>query len=487
MQFPELFFEKEIRDGFEIEELMKRAWAAAIEVLEVIDDICKKHNIRWFADWGTLLGAIRHNGFIPWDDDIDICMLRADYDRFIKIAKDELPDGFVVAGMYADDRRLQDAAMVQQLRIIADEKYFNLPSYMNRFHGFPCFRIGIDIFPLDYVNRDKKLADDIYDKYYFMMNVLTHWEQYTDNGSLSGKITQIEKYFDIQLKRDEHLYNTVWKLSEKLASSTEEKDADYVTNFFIKCLRENKLNIKKENYDSVIMHDFEFFKLPVPAGYDEVLTVMYGDYMTPVKRYYSHDYPFYKEQAAELERMLKESGITCSLTEFCRNWQRANSSGEEAACDQSVTDATAADKIADTDEMINRLGLFLQEKNYPGFCEYIGTKEVQEYVSKNKCLFIMNILANIYMQEKEKQIENTILENRTIEEVTELYEMINFCIRRVEFGLEEDYILEAAGFLIENRISLTCVIGIIYANVYFYQKEMITGKMVELYNIMGEI
>ncbi|MBQ0027009.1 MAG: LicD family protein [Lachnospiraceae bacterium] len=480
MQFPENFFEKETRDGFEIEELMKRAWAAAIEVLEVIDDICKRHEIKWYADWGTLLGAIRHNGFIPWDDDIDICMLRDEYVRFIEIARKELPEGFVIAGMYADEKRLQEAAQVEQLRVIADETYWNLPNYMNRFHGFPCFRIGIDIFPLDYVSRDPQRAKEIYEKYYFMMNVLTHWENYSANGILEEKIARIERELNTSISRDEGLYNTVWKLSETLISSTEEKDADYVTNFFIKCLRENGLNIKKENYDAIQMHKFEFFEVPVPAGYDEVLTVMYGDYMTPVKRYYSHDYPFYKEQAAELERMLKESGIDRSLTEFCRNWQNAND-GEANGI--SILD-NVNNRITDMTEM---LATFLCEEDYQGFCNYIGQSDVQEYVSKNKTLFTLNILANIYLQEKEKRIENTILNGRDMEEVLRLYEMVTFCIRRVEFALEEDYILEAISFLIENSISLTCVIGIIYANVYFYRKEPLVAKMVEIYNIMGEM
>ena len=66
MQFPHTYFEDEIREGFYITGAMKRAWAAQLEVLEEIDKVCKKHNIRWFADCGTLLGAVRHRGYIPW-------------------------------------------------------------------------------------------------------------------------------------------------------------------------------------------------------------------------------------------------------------------------------------------------------------------------------------------------------------------------------------------------------------------------------------
>lgn len=74
---------KEVRCDFEISAMMKRAWAAQMEVLEVVDEICQRNGLQYFADWGTLLGAIRHQGFIPWDDDIDICMKRKDYNQLI--------------------------------------------------------------------------------------------------------------------------------------------------------------------------------------------------------------------------------------------------------------------------------------------------------------------------------------------------------------------------------------------------------------------
>ena len=96
MLFPDSFFEDEVRDGFYVPALMKRSWAAQIEVLEAVARICKKHHIRWFADRGTLLGAVRHKGFIPWDDDLDICMLRDDYIRFNAVIRRELPKGFYI-------------------------------------------------------------------------------------------------------------------------------------------------------------------------------------------------------------------------------------------------------------------------------------------------------------------------------------------------------------------------------------------------------
>ena len=103
LRFEESFFQRERKDDFDISSTMKRAWAAQLEVLAVIIELCKKYDIKYFAFWGTLLGAIRHRGFIPWDDDIDICMMRNDYMRFLEISKTELPTDFAVLNIYNED------------------------------------------------------------------------------------------------------------------------------------------------------------------------------------------------------------------------------------------------------------------------------------------------------------------------------------------------------------------------------------------------
>ena len=65
-----------------------------LQILLAIDAVCKKHNIRYRLDSGTLLGAVRHKGFIPWDDDVDLCFLRAEWEKFAKVAKEELPEPY---------------------------------------------------------------------------------------------------------------------------------------------------------------------------------------------------------------------------------------------------------------------------------------------------------------------------------------------------------------------------------------------------------
>ena len=104
MNFDISYFEDEVRGGFPIVTMIKRGWAAGIKVLEEVDRICRKHDIKYFVIWGTLLGAVRHKGFIPWDDDIDIGMKRADYMRFLEIASKELPEGFSLHNVFKQDK-----------------------------------------------------------------------------------------------------------------------------------------------------------------------------------------------------------------------------------------------------------------------------------------------------------------------------------------------------------------------------------------------
>ena len=94
MEFTESYFEDEVREGFYVPGMMKRAWAAQLEVFEAVKKVCERHQIQYFAEWGTMLGAVRHGGMIPWDDDLDICMKRKDYEKFLEIAADELPEGY---------------------------------------------------------------------------------------------------------------------------------------------------------------------------------------------------------------------------------------------------------------------------------------------------------------------------------------------------------------------------------------------------------
>lgn len=146
MQFSKSYFEDEVRDGFYVPSMMKSAWAAQLEILEDIDKVCKKYNLQYFAEWGTLLGAIRHGGFVPWDDDMDICMKRKDYDIFTKVAPKEMSEWYAFLNFeHSDEQDYKCDDFLTRLyngnRIRVDKPF------LDKFHGFP-YVAGMDIFPL---------------------------------------------------------------------------------------------------------------------------------------------------------------------------------------------------------------------------------------------------------------------------------------------------------------------------------------------------
>lgn len=96
------FYKEEIRCGYTVDEKTKRVWAVQLEMLDEVERICKANGLKYFADSGTLIGTIRHEGYIPWDDDIDLVMLREDYDQFVQIAPDWLKEDLVLQTVYTE-------------------------------------------------------------------------------------------------------------------------------------------------------------------------------------------------------------------------------------------------------------------------------------------------------------------------------------------------------------------------------------------------
>lgn len=324
MKFPENFFTDETRCDFKVPEMMKRAWAAQIEILQIVIDICNKHHLKYFADWGTLLGAVRHHGFIPWDDDIDISMKREDYNRLIELLPDELPHGFAMAGMYADTKRLQDAAYVPILRIIADETCWDLKSYMQRFHGFPYPRIGIDIFPLDYIPRDEDAAKLQLTLLNSGIQILRTWNELKTNNELDARLQEFCTLYNVRLPSSDSpgIQTQIWRLTDAVCSLYHNEEADEIGNYPLWLLHSG-YHFKKEWFDETILVPFENIEIPISKCYDEILTLEYGSYMTP-RTYFPHGYPFYANAEKELKTELEKKGFMGSVDEFCRNIDHIN-------------------------------------------------------------------------------------------------------------------------------------------------------------------
>lgn len=316
LEFSADYFKTEVRDGFEIPAMMKRAWAAQMEVLHVVAGVCKNNGIRYFADGGTLLGAVRHKGMIPWDDDIDICVVREEYNRLIQVLPKALPHGFVVAGMYADSERLQKAAFVPHLRVIADETLWNFNDYMRYFHGFPYQRVGIDIFPMDYISRDIGITNVQKQIIRLGIETLRDWNKLEENGMLDEYVNGFQKLCNVSFGNVNNVKNYMWKIIDKISSISYREEADYITNIFY-WLDNDNYKMKKECYDYTIELPFENMNIVASEMYDEVLRAEYGDYMVPVKGAADHDYPFYGHMESELIKQIRNVGFKGSVDEFC--------------------------------------------------------------------------------------------------------------------------------------------------------------------------
>ena len=86
IQLPDSFLQEEVRSGHLVTAQTKELWAVLLDLLNEFDRVCKKNNIHYFLDLGSMLGAVRHKGFVPWDEDIDISLLRKDYDRLMEMS-----------------------------------------------------------------------------------------------------------------------------------------------------------------------------------------------------------------------------------------------------------------------------------------------------------------------------------------------------------------------------------------------------------------
>ncbi len=287
MEFPESYFEDEVREGFFVPGMMKRSWAAQIEVLEDIKKVCDRHKLSYFAEWGTLLGAVRHGGIIPWDDDIDICMKRKDFEVFFEIAEKELPEGYWIMNYRTHDTDNVVLRVTNYPISLLQEK--DLP----RFHGYP-YTSGIDIFVMDFLPRDKKEQKALWDMAYLVARLNDYIQkEETETEEFLYALHAIENICGVTFDRSRALKRQLVGALERTASYFSEELCDELTEITY-YLNSDSYRFPKDYYGQTIEIPFENTQIAVPVGYDSLLRRKYRNYMRPVRIFDTHDYPGYE-------------------------------------------------------------------------------------------------------------------------------------------------------------------------------------------------
>lgn len=265
----------EERDGFYVQPLMKRIWAVQLDILKIVNDICKRHKIKYFGWYGTLLGAVRHHGFIPWDDDMDLAMLREDYEKFIHYFEKEQPKGWQIFKVNPTLIHVLNADAIK-----LDQKF------LDNFHGCP-YVIGVDVFCLDHIPANKEEEELWLELFSLVINLYTHWDRFKEDPLWEeGKWEQLKDienltgyHFDKRKPIKEQLYT----LTDNIAAMYWDAKSEEVA--IISSLHKNKnYRIPRSYFDNIAEVPFENTTMPILADYDLPCRLSYGTtYMTPIK------------------------------------------------------------------------------------------------------------------------------------------------------------------------------------------------------------
>lgn len=247
-------------------------------------DFCNKNNIRYFLGGGTLLGAVRHHGFIPWDDDIDVNMLRDDYEHFVKLFNQSYSDQFELISIDTPNYYLPFSKLSHKNSTIVEA------------NGFSCvYGIYLDIFVLDYSNdsnaffaKKKKLHDWLSAKF-----VICSIDRHISDvwiALVHGEIVKSIWYF---------MQATVFKCFRPfLKKSLKMFSSSLSSGSAIVCYTggyRDKEFFSPEIFADIEIGQFEGNEVSLPVGYHKYLGRLYGDYMKlpPIDRRQSHHSHYY--------------------------------------------------------------------------------------------------------------------------------------------------------------------------------------------------
>ena len=252
------YLKEEWRDGCFVDEKRKKLWNVELDIIQEIDRICAKYDIKYCILGGALIGAIRHKGFIPWDDDMDIGMLRKDYEKFISVAQRELEEKFFVQTGINDEDYYDKIIRVRDRNTTGIVRK-DLHSHCNN-------GVFIEVYPFDSVNTNiVKYKIQIFRAK--VINAVLHYSVYGQNKRC--RAFAAKSICNIFGKEELMTHLT------KILSMYNDKGFEMVDLLLLPY----NCKYKKKDMEETIRVPYEYLKLCIPKGYDACLKTTYGDYM----------------------------------------------------------------------------------------------------------------------------------------------------------------------------------------------------------------
>ena len=254
---------EEVRSGYTVSAEMKKVWKVQMDLLKKLLEVCDKHHLKIWAEGGTLLGTVREQGYIPWDDDIDMAMLRDDYDKLVRIAPEEFDHPFFFQCGYTEKFYPRGHA---QLRMDGTTAILPYIQFVNSHQG-----IFIDIFPIDAVPDDPAARANL------MAQI---------NGRMSAMLgsglrpSLLHPGRSCRGLRNRLRFKKLFFEFEEMLRANKIADNEEVSCLSFIVDPEHYFR-DKHWYDSTVFLPFEDILMPVPTGYHQILSRQYGDYMVP--------------------------------------------------------------------------------------------------------------------------------------------------------------------------------------------------------------
>lgn len=258
---PKSFFVPETICDFYVDEKRKRIWAIGIDLLIQFDMVCRRHNLRYSLAFGSLLGLVRHQGFIPWDDDIDVVMPREDYEK-LKEYKSEFIEPYFLQYPGEDNGYYFTFAKLRNSKTTAISWAFRYERFNQG-----CF---LDIFPID--NCKPEFADNNWEKInQLILQLSTNMRRSLKEPSLKD----VERFKQYPYRDS----NEVLKEINTIVTQCNNEETENGIVAVCTMTPSTEVMFKWSDVLDIVDKDFYGHKIMIPHNYDSILRATYGDYM----------------------------------------------------------------------------------------------------------------------------------------------------------------------------------------------------------------